>query len=464
MSTSAPVDTSPVDLWSGGGNVPIRHVRVSWSDPHDVGSQWLDLADVQVHEVMSYSLPLVPLVFATTDQRAFPRDAAYSHNGWPKNQFPDGARFRTSDGVYISSLLPTRAFDKKTTFEWPENQFLERITTVADGVAYAGEYHYLSPPFPVLVEGVNMSMVTVPWEGSYDAEEIVLLCSDNSGSSWSLLGVHSNLTGTFYTRNEDYQDMRFFEAHYPRVCDTVRVVMTKKVGTSRGPFITEAALVGREVAVRVDDAPRANGMYIALCSSGTSPYAAFDDQDLTSWSSEASAFDAVTGLYTGDVSTLVDGVEQNGEWLELRVPHSVVSDGVELTTNGSSPLSFILAASAQGESWTALHEETSATGWVSGVKHSFGYDSRGPFDRFRLITTSHISISEMRVRVKASSSAVSSMKSMFSGATSFNQPIQWDTSSVTTMESMFSGATSFNQPIQGGPPRGLSHPSPPRNY
>ena len=45
-------------------------------------------------------------------------------------------------------------------------------------------------------------------------------------------------------------------------------------------------------------------------------------------------------------------------------------------------------------------------------------------------------------------SSVTTMSSMFNGATSFNQPIgSWNTSSVTTMSSMFYGATSFNQPI-----------------
>ena len=36
---------------------------------------------------------------------------------------------------------------------------------------------------------------------------------------------------------------------------------------------------------------------------------------------------------------------------------------------------------------------------------------------------------------------------MFSGATSFNQPlVNWDVSNVSGMSKMFSGATSFDQP------------------
>eukprot|EP00327_Prymnesium_parvum_P020554 CAMPEP_0113291934 /NCGR_PEP_ID=MMETSP0008_2-20120614/34342_1 /TAXON_ID=97485 /ORGANISM="Prymnesium parvum" /LENGTH=216 /DNA_ID=CAMNT_0000143937 /DNA_START=280 /DNA_END=927 /DNA_ORIENTATION=- /assembly_acc=CAM_ASM_000153 len=45
-------------------------------------------------------------------------------------------------------------------------------------------------------------------------------------------------------------------------------------------------------------------------------------------------------------------------------------------------------------------------------------------------------------------SSVTSMSYMFDGATSFNQPLSFDTSSVTDMSYMFYGARSFNQPLR----------------
>ena len=40
------------------------------------------------------------------------------------------------------------------------------------------------------------------------------------------------------------------------------------------------------------------------------------------------------------------------------------------------------------------------------------------------------------------------MRDMFTGATSFNQPLNnWNVSNVTDMDSMFYEATSFNQPL-----------------
>merc|ERR1711957_42941 len=45
-------------------------------------------------------------------------------------------------------------------------------------------------------------------------------------------------------------------------------------------------------------------------------------------------------------------------------------------------------------------------------------------------------------------SQVETMRFMFSGATSFNQPIgDWNTSQVRKMDNMFSNATSFTQPL-----------------
>ena len=37
---------------------------------------------------------------------------------------------------------------------------------------------------------------------------------------------------------------------------------------------------------------------------------------------------------------------------------------------------------------------------------------------------------------------------LFTGATSFDQPLNWDTSKVTNMRSMFTDAISFDQPIR----------------
>ena len=43
---------------------------------------------------------------------------------------------------------------------------------------------------------------------------------------------------------------------------------------------------------------------------------------------------------------------------------------------------------------------------------------------------------------------MTTMESMFEGASAFNQPIaNWDVSNVTTIESMFEGAHVFNQDI-----------------
>lgn len=48
---------------------------------------------------------------------------------------------------------------------------------------------------------------------------------------------------------------------------------------------------------------------------------------------------------------------------------------------------------------------------------------------------------------KWDTSNVTDMSTLFSGANSFNQPLNWNTSKVTDMSQMFNGASAFNQPI-----------------
>ena len=50
------------------------------------------------------------------------------------------------------------------------------------------------------------------------------------------------------------------------------------------------------------------------------------------------------------------------------------------------------------------------------------------------------------------------MRSMFAGATAFNQPLNnWDTSKVTRMDYMFSEAKAFNQPLNNWDTSKVTH-------
>ncbi len=63
------------------------------------------------------------------------------------------------------------------------------------------------------------------------------------------------------------------------------------------------------------------------------------------------------------------------------------------------------------------------------------------------------------VNIKDTSN-ITDMNGMFSGASSFNQPIgNWDTSNVTDMDSMFAMAKSFNQPIGNWDTSNVTHMS-----
>lgn len=98
---------------------------------------------------------------------------------------------------------------------------------------------------------------------------------------------------------------------------------------------------------------------LATNSSGTvQPYLMFDSSTTTQWRSLAT-YSTTDGSYTGSAMTVVDGVNQPGEWVSLKLPNRFVINKVKMFTNSTTALwqNWVVAGSLDGLTWFTLRDE-----------------------------------------------------------------------------------------------------------
>jgi hypothetical protein len=108
------------------------------------------------------------------------------------------------------------------------------------------------------------------------------------------------------------------------------------------------------------------GSYVASSSSFLSSdpnsvaWRAFDKSTGTYFSS-ASVYNTTNGIYVGDVTTTVHGVQVKGDWLQLQLPSAMLLRGYRMTPRmilsyglTRLPTTFVLAGSNDGTTWTQV--------------------------------------------------------------------------------------------------------------
>lgn len=109
------------------------------------------------------------------------------------------------------------------------------------------------------------------------------------------------------------------------------------------------------VSADLDD----NGISTASTFDSTSyPYNAFDQIINTFWQSGQNTYQQGTNNYLGSVSTIVDGVAQLGEWVQIALKNILLTDKISLRATNKAPLSWVLAGSMDGSTWFTLKDET----------------------------------------------------------------------------------------------------------
>jgi len=134
--------------------------------------------------------------------------------------------------------------------------------------------------------------------------------------------------------------------------------------------------------------PYGNGEYtMAASSASTNMSNAFSFTENVEWSSSADVYS--DGAYTGGQVTYVDSVARSGEWIQLRIPDSIIVSSIQLIeVGGANATSYVIAGSNDGAVWHSVYEGTgtaSATDFFTTVLSVTGVTTA--YTTYRYIAT-----------------------------------------------------------------------------
>ena len=118
------------------------------------------------------------------------------------------------------------------------------------------------------------------------------------------------------------------------------------------------------------------------------------------WNSGTASYatTGVLGAYTGTYSSIVDGGTILGEWLQLqtslRYQLGAFSIPGDATLFARMPVSFVLAGSNDGSTWTSLQTVSGLSAWTSKLLRTFSVPHIQSWAYFRLIVTNVSSTSD----------------------------------------------------------------------
>lgn len=85
-------------------------------------------------------------------------------------------------------------------------------------------------------------------------------------------------------------------------------------------------------------------------------------------------YNSTTSIYSGSVTTLVDGASRSGDFTQIRTPSPIVLSNFTIQTlsgiQSSCPNTFVFAASTNGTTWTQIASASNLT-WTSNETKTF---------------------------------------------------------------------------------------------
>ncbi len=321
-------------------------------------------------------------------------NAGTSATGWA----PNGSVYSAA-GVYTGAVTTTAFVDATTA-----------------GGSYVGEWLQLTMP-----QTIQLSSYTVACKTAASApQDWVLLGSLDSGATWKVIDARTAVPGyslltpkTFAVTSTNVSYSTFRMAVSKSSGASLAVYDMRFYNTSGTSYGEPAAAAATFAVPSFPPSPLAAdtsafsglsngfGTYTATASSFNSatqnPSAAFMLGTAAAskyWATETGSYTATTGAYTPGAtghSTMWNGTETFGEWLQLRMPQPIMLTSYTMSHQvvGRAPRDWVLLGSNDGgATFVLLDTRTGVTSWSTSVAMTFTVtDVFSAYSTFRIVVT-----------------------------------------------------------------------------
>lgn len=322
-----------------------------------------------------------------------------------------------SSGGDLTNVGPVTIFNKlNTNDQWlcAANKYTTSTGIVITSGAQStngvlGEWIQLKLPTPIILNsysllsfGQSLSSGTTYLRTPYTWT----IFASNDGVNWTQIDTQSNQPCSYYNVIVGTYTLSLYISYsYYRI-----VIQAVNPGSADGyAEVGEWRLFGPQIAeyppvamttdsTAISGQPYGNGTYISSVSSVQSTYTGYYCFDKTisgnRWISATNLYSATSGIYTGSTTTTVSGIGTvYGEWLQIQMPQSIILTSYSLTnsTNGGNfilaqPISWVIAGSTNGSSWTYIDQQFYQTYSSTGLTNTFSINlSSSSYQYFRII-------------------------------------------------------------------------------
>lgn len=320
---------------------------------------YVSIADVRLVEYPGQDFPPSKFTSSTT---------TFSGLVYGNGSYAASASF----GNAVQALDPQTSWVSNSTYDANGNYVGSASTTIG-GVAYPGEWIQLDLPFAVTLRSYSFG----EWSG-----KSWTLAGSKDGITWTAVDARANSTNTIGPNSFGISSNVLSYSYFRLCANAVQVSQTsvsvaswKLSGVPYTSFLDFPPISGSGAGatgagVTYSGQLYGNGFYGTTWSSQRGSFYLggyiLNNSAGGSWAAGINTYDIYTGYCKTAAATTIDGVSYSGEWIRIAMPMGAVRlVAYSMVGSSESPRNFVLAASNDDATWTALDQRVDEPFWTS---------------------------------------------------------------------------------------------------